>query len=311
MTSLLVSLLLLGQTPQPQQGPARATEQMFNHDGVNLHTVDWGGTGDVMLFLPSFGDSCAIFDDIAVGFNTHFHVVGLTRRGQAKSDRAGTYSVDAYVADDEAYLASIQAKKVVLVGHALAGPEIIALAKRQPKLVSALVLLDAGYDFSAEPFASVIKDGYRPAPPQALRNLTTYRNYSYAGGQIPQAPAMDLNLRHKVFQDADGVHEAMDSSTGSKVLSSFSFKTDLTGIPVPVLAFYRKFSVPPGLTKEQLANFKREVKPWQDWQKSAVSTIKRNGKSVKVIEYDFVSPYLFFDKAGEVGIEMSNFLTAR
>src|ERR1700682_5097570 len=50
-------------------------------NGAQLELLDWGGKGRLLVFLPGYGDSAHIFDDLAPAFTDHFHVVGLTPRG--------------------------------------------------------------------------------------------------------------------------------------------------------------------------------------------------------------------------------------
>jgi pimeloyl-ACP methyl ester carboxylesterase len=56
-------------------------------NGVRLHYVEWGGSGDVLLFLTPLGASAHEFDDFAPEFTDHFRVLGVTRRGQSPSER--------------------------------------------------------------------------------------------------------------------------------------------------------------------------------------------------------------------------------
>jgi pimeloyl-ACP methyl ester carboxylesterase len=49
--------------------------------------VEWGGSGDVLLFLTPLGASAHEFDDFAPEFTDHFRVLGVTRRGQSPSER--------------------------------------------------------------------------------------------------------------------------------------------------------------------------------------------------------------------------------
>jgi hypothetical protein len=56
--------------------------------GVRLHYIDWGGRGDCPLFLtPLGGDVLEQFGSLAPQFSDRFRVLGLTRRGQGRSDK--------------------------------------------------------------------------------------------------------------------------------------------------------------------------------------------------------------------------------
>src|SRR5262245_42050220 len=73
--------------PQPPQNAPRPIDRFAVVAGIKLQYVDWGGQGDVLLFLPGLGASAHSFDSFAPKFVNDFHVLGLTRRGQALSDK--------------------------------------------------------------------------------------------------------------------------------------------------------------------------------------------------------------------------------
>jgi pimeloyl-ACP methyl ester carboxylesterase len=60
-----------------------------NVNGIRLHYLDWGGSGDVLLFLAGMGCNAHIFDHFAPRFTDKFHVIALTRRGQIRSPETG------------------------------------------------------------------------------------------------------------------------------------------------------------------------------------------------------------------------------
>jgi hypothetical protein len=48
-------------------------------NGIELHYVDWGGSGDTILFLPGFNDSAHVYDNFAPRFADQFHALGDIR----------------------------------------------------------------------------------------------------------------------------------------------------------------------------------------------------------------------------------------
>jgi pimeloyl-ACP methyl ester carboxylesterase len=111
---------------------------------VNLHVMDWGGTGETMLLLTGLGDNAHVYSQFAFQWNDHFHVIGITRRGYLPSSQpADGYDVATRVADDIAVLDFLKISTVVLVGHSIAGSELSALAASHPDRVDKLVYLDA------------------------------------------------------------------------------------------------------------------------------------------------------------------------
>ena len=74
--------------------------------GVRLHYVDWGGTGEVLVFLTANGGRPERqFDALAPNFVDRFHVMGLTRRGQGESEKPPSgYDLDSLARDLAGFL---------------------------------------------------------------------------------------------------------------------------------------------------------------------------------------------------------------
>jgi pimeloyl-ACP methyl ester carboxylesterase len=116
-------------------------------NGIKLQYLDWGGKGKTLLFLTGLGDTAHIFDDIAPKFTDHFRVLGLTRRGQGKSDKPEVgYDTNTLVEDIRQFLDAMNIKRVILAGHSLAGNEMTRFAELYPDQVDKLVYLDAAYN---------------------------------------------------------------------------------------------------------------------------------------------------------------------
>src|SRR5687767_11153939 len=93
--------------------------------GVRLHYLDWGGAGETMLFLHGLGDTAHIYDLLAPKFTNEFRVLGLTRRGHGQSDKPETgYDTATLVEDIRQFLDALTIRRVILVGHSLAGDEL-------------------------------------------------------------------------------------------------------------------------------------------------------------------------------------------
>src|SRR5262245_5838199 len=69
-TILTVPLLgMEGQQPTPR-------DQFVTVNGVNLHYLEWGGSGETLLFLAGLSDSVHRFDSFAPKFIDRFRVLG-------------------------------------------------------------------------------------------------------------------------------------------------------------------------------------------------------------------------------------------
>ncbi|HET9066577.1 MAG TPA: alpha/beta hydrolase [Gemmatimonadales bacterium] len=149
--AMLVMALLLpcvgrGRTPTPPAGEHRVAHVVVA-PGVDLEVLDWGGTGEPLIFLAGIGDTGHSFDEFAPAFTDRWHVYAITRRGYgASTHTAAGYDVPTFAADIEAVIDTLGLSTVSLVGHSFAGDEITRIAAEWPGRVSHLVYLDAAYD---------------------------------------------------------------------------------------------------------------------------------------------------------------------
>lgn len=115
--------------------------------GVRLEILDWGGTGEPLVFLVGNGNTAHVYDDFAPRFNDRFRVVGITRRGFGASTQPPvTTDVSALVRDIVAVLDTLGILRASFVGHSFACDEMTRLAGMYPERVTRLVYLDAAYD---------------------------------------------------------------------------------------------------------------------------------------------------------------------
>jgi pimeloyl-ACP methyl ester carboxylesterase len=191
-------------------------------NGIKLHYLDWGGTGETILFLPGFNDTAHVYDHFAPRFADHFHVIGLTRRGVGESDKpADGYDASTRVEDIRQFLETVGIRKVCLIGHSMAGDELTLFATRYPDRVTKLVYLDAAYDRTRE--------GY-------LAGLTDPTN----------KPSMMQRMRMEALgtpEAADIPVEKMPPAKEWAILVAtqkavFAFRPDYTKVQAPALAFY-------------------------------------------------------------------------
>jgi pimeloyl-ACP methyl ester carboxylesterase len=148
----MVAFLTIGTAAHAQAVRDKGTSErppsrFATVNGVKLHYLDWGGKGEALLFLTSLGGTAGDFQPLAVRFTDHFHVLGLTRRGQGESAKPDTgYDTYQLVEDIKAFLDLEKLKRVTLVGYSVAGNELTEFAALYPRRVVKLVYLDAAYD---------------------------------------------------------------------------------------------------------------------------------------------------------------------
>jgi len=144
---LLFAASIVSAQPTPQAEDKSPHESKFVQIGtVKLHYLDWGGTGEAIVFLPGAGDTAHVYDQMAPKFTDKFRVLGLTRRGFGESDKPEKgYDVDTLTNDVLGFVDHLKLKTVHLIGHSLGGNEMFRFAIKHPGRTLKLVFLDAGY----------------------------------------------------------------------------------------------------------------------------------------------------------------------
>lgn len=139
------TILVAQQAPEPEDKSPHESKFVTVGD-VKLHYLDWGGTGEALIFIPGAGDTAHVYDQIAPKFTDKFRVLGLTRRGFGESDKPEKgYDVDTLTNDLLGLVDHLKLKKVHLIGHSAGGNEMFRFAEKHPKRIHKLVFLDAAY----------------------------------------------------------------------------------------------------------------------------------------------------------------------
>jgi len=275
---LLTISVLLATFSAAATGLSPPPDQFVTIDGVRLQYVDWGGHGDVLLFLSSFGATSHEFDSLAPRFVDRFHVLGFTRRGQGLSDKPRSgYDTRTLVEDIRAFLDAKAISRATLVGYSVAGREETLFAATYPKRIHKLVYLDATGD------------------PKSAYELATNPATAYPLGiEEPDGP---------LGQISRGAREA---------------DPDYTKVSVPALAFcviYESTFVPPdadaALRERLLTRYEKYGRPFEAQQREHFRHDMRNGR---LVELHHTSHTAFIDDPEQQAIvvrEMRRFLNVR
>jgi len=161
---------------------------------VVLEVLDWGGSGDPIVFLHGGGNTAHSFDDFAPKFTDHFHAYGITRRGNGASSHPATGNdITTIVTDVRTVLDTLGIARVNLVGHSFGGALLTKFALLFPERVRTLVYLDAAFDYHnlIEPFPS---PSAPPATPQEQESPAGMRAYitRIEGMTLPEAEIRNL-----------------------------------------------------------------------------------------------------------------------
>jgi pimeloyl-ACP methyl ester carboxylesterase len=103
---------------------------MQTADGTRIFYRDWG-QGRAVVFLASAGISCDIWQYQMAHISETARCVGYDRRGHGRSDDPGRgYEYDTLADDLAALITKLDLHDVTLVGHSMAGGEIVRYLTR-------------------------------------------------------------------------------------------------------------------------------------------------------------------------------------
>lgn len=281
--------------------------------GVRLEVLDWGGTGEPLVFLAGLENTGHIFDDFAPRFTDHFHVLGITRRGWGASDHPDSgYTIPILVADVRAVLDSLHLTRVDLVGHSIAGQELSWIAAKDPRRVHRLVYLDAGFDYHTHPIPGSLPSMPLPtaedsASPAA--GLAYMRRMSDA--PIPEADFRATELFDSTGRDLGPATSSAPSAT--VVVSASAIAPPLSQVRAPTLAIYdwpvAAAEFLPFISATDTAA-PRWLRIAQDWHAAQRDEFKAKVPNARIVELHGASHYVFLTEPDSVAHEMRQFLAS-
>jgi pimeloyl-ACP methyl ester carboxylesterase len=289
-------------------------------NGARLAYLDWGGHGPGLLLLHGLGDSPHVFDDLAPALRDRFYVVALARRAHGRSQRRGPYDMGTLVEDIRGFLDTLGWRQVVLVGHSMAGSEMVRFAALFPERVSRLVFLDAAYDYDGDAFAGSI--GHFPlafatgpgerAKPAAFR--TWFKASNWPG--VPWSPAMEAEIRDVALPaPGGGVDYVMDDTAVAQALfvSLVGYRKEYGKVRAPSLAIvaetYEGALLPPGAPD----SLRRTVDAWLTayalpFARSSLAHYRAELRGGRVIAMPESNHYVFLQRRDTVLAAIRAFL---
>jgi pimeloyl-ACP methyl ester carboxylesterase len=288
---------------RPAASPLPAPKTGFvTANGIKLHYLDWGGSGDPILFLPGFNDSAHVYNQFALRFTDHFHTIGLTRRGVGESDKPKDgYDTRTRVEDIRQFLDSLHISRVTLIGHSMAGDELTLFASRYPQRVAKLVYLDAAYDRTAEGWIAGLSDPTnKPGMMQRMRMEA-----------LGMPGASDIHVDKMPPSEEWAILVATHKAV-------FAFRPDYTKVQAPALAFYavtaNQHYPSHWLPDRADASVRAKAEAW--WQttghtlmRESVEQFRREIPHGEIVELNNAKHYVFLgDTADQVAAKIRAFL---
>jgi pimeloyl-ACP methyl ester carboxylesterase len=115
-----------------------------NVNGVQLHTLDWGGDGAPIVILHATGFLGRIYRALAERLRAIGHVYSYDQRGHGDSSAApdNEYTWDATMRDLEGFITAMGWSGIRAVGHSAGATALGSLASERPNLIARAVLLE-------------------------------------------------------------------------------------------------------------------------------------------------------------------------
>lgn len=152
--------------PSPAPASARTITRVATAPGVSLEVIDWGGSGQPVVFLGGGGHTAREFDEFAPLLAGGYRVLGISRRGSGASSDVPPDSLGQLVDDIVAVIDSLQLERVVLVGHSFGGAEMALFGETHGERCAGLVYLDAAYDYTDPEIGTIFEANPPPSPPE-------------------------------------------------------------------------------------------------------------------------------------------------
>ena len=294
-------------------------------NGIRLHYLDWGGSGDALVFLAGMGCSAYIFGEFAPRFTDKFHILAFDRRGHGDSDYPETgYDPDTLTEDLRQFLDALKIDQVILIGHSMARLELSRFATLYPERLLKLVFLDAAYDTaSMEDKAAREK---KPVPnmipawpkddPDSFDDFVATVKRLYPGLATVWCEVMDVQTRHAVMITPEGKVVDKMSDAISKALNDTlsSYSPEYSKIQAPVLSFFAmpdgsNYLSPDYMTEEQKVQvidyFKTVLQPYL---MQHIEQFRSKVPHARIVEIPHGHHYCFIKHEELVYDEMRRFL---
>ncbi|HEX3757411.1 MAG TPA: alpha/beta hydrolase [Kofleriaceae bacterium] len=163
MHACLLALAVCGCASRAQVDTATsATSHHFQPTAFSVEVR--GGSGRPVILIPGLGCPASVWRDTAahlhrLGYQTH----ALTLAGFAGKPRIDRPLARTTVEELARYIRDRHLVSPVIVGHSLGGTLAYWLAAREPALVGAIIIVDAGASASEQAAAAQIRDTWRDA----------------------------------------------------------------------------------------------------------------------------------------------------
>jgi pimeloyl-ACP methyl ester carboxylesterase len=170
-------------------------------DGVRLNYLDWGGSGEPIVFLHGGALTAHTWDLVCIGLRDSYRCIALDLRGHGDSEWSDDYRVEIATADVGALVTTLGAGRCHLVGMSLGGNIAAHFAGAHPGRAASLTLVDVGpgIDFEATRSLRNFVD-----EAQDVANLETIIAAALLFNPQADREKLVYRLKHSTLRTAEG-----------------------------------------------------------------------------------------------------------
>lgn len=241
-----------------QSSKSTTNNEKFVHDkGVNIAYTDTGKNDTTLLFVHGWGINKGYWANQVGYFGQHFRVVtiDLPGFGQSGKNRAKWGTAD-FAADVDSVIAQLHLKKVILIGHSMAGDIVLQSAIDNPDKVIGVVGVD-NFMSVGEPQTEADKKSFANAMAAMRKDfkpvVTEYFNKILFSKTTPEdvkthvlkdATSVDPNIGVSVMEQTEGFDEMAKLKQYGKKIYLINSNThpnvhkNMDAQKIPYLFFY-------------------------------------------------------------------------
>lgn len=320
--SLLFTVLIVVAGPwnclEPQIPTSASAAAPINRNvsvqGVSVHYLDWGGSGEALVFLPPACETAHIYGDIAQAFTDHFRVLGPATRGCAQSSQTGAHDLDSQLRELAGFLDALRINTATIAAFSASGGKAVRFARLYPARMRKLVIFDSVYSYVAPGFEERLAAAItRRLGGDPDHSAALHKRHFEAWELGAWSAAMERNLRDTYTVAPDGTLRGIGAPEWWA-----AYRADMkagryfeTRISHPTLMF---FAV--DLSQERLKQFAPEIRAdirslaedTDRRRREQIDEFRKNGSHVRIIEMPGAAHYCFVHKPQEVIRAMRQFL---
>jgi len=208
--------------------------------GVSLHYRDYGGEGNLLVFVHGFFMTPHVFDGVAPHFTDRYRVLAPSKRWHGTSDTTALdFDLDTLASDLAGFIDHFTDDAAIVVGWASAGLELARLARQRPDLVKALVFANGVWAPAPLP------PGLPRWPPGGNEPDSIYPSLEAAAEHL--GPAMNIRsasallgvLEGNLYRREDGMYAWLPPAftrAADRFEAFYNSAAVYDGMNVPVLA---------------------------------------------------------------------------